>query len=241
MWLTLVLLVVVLFVIRTVQINVQRNRRGLSGPLLLPFVGSALTAAYRLSKYKNGIEGRYHLFASNFEHYGDTWYNQFLSVKLVATRDPKVVKHVTTDNFETYKRWLPEMYKDFGWKSGKDLFGDGIFLTDDEIWAIQRKAATPLFKKNSLDFMKLVFNEKAVTFCNIMKEFARSKEVFDIQAYYMKYTLDSFGKIGFGTEFHSLHENPKEVSFASHFDTTQSLLSRFFWEVSSRFGQVSVA
>jgi hypothetical protein len=38
----------------------------------------------------------------------------------------------------------------------KKLFGEGIFSTDDEVWRVQRTVASPLFKKNSLDHMKIV-------------------------------------------------------------------------------------
>eukprot|EP01126_Amoeba_proteus_P058997 TRINITY_DN7676_c0_g2_i4.p1 TRINITY_DN7676_c0_g2~~TRINITY_DN7676_c0_g2_i4.p1 ORF type:complete len:465 (+),score=80.99 TRINITY_DN7676_c0_g2_i4:206-1600(+) len=125
------------------------------------------------------------------------------------------------------------------WFQVKRFLGDGIFMTDDKIWEIQRRLASPLFKKQSLDFMKTVFAEKAVHVKDLLYSWAKSGSVFDVQLLYLQYTLDSFGEIGFGMKFHTLGSqlsSNRESSFPYHFDTVQALLNSFFWDVPSRYG-----
>lgn len=54
-----------------------------------------------------------------------------------------------------------------------ELFGDGIFWTDGDVWGSQRKMSQPLFMKNSLDSMNSVFVEKAQIVCSILEKHAK--------------------------------------------------------------------
>jgi hypothetical protein len=63
-------------------------------------------------------------------------------------------------------------------------------MTDGDVWAIQRKVATPMFKKNrwvvfhivfidvlSLDFMKEVFRDKAGIVLELLKDKATRYQI----------------------------------------------------------------
>lgn len=89
----------------------------------------------------------------------------------------------------------------------------------------------PLFTKSSLDSMNEVFFEKAQIVCRILDKHAKSKEPIDVQALFMKYTLDSFGVVGFGGEIGCLE---KEVEFPVHFDAAQKILNEFFFNPMTR-------
>lgn len=230
----LILGVILFLVLWTLKLNLAARQQGLPGPFILPYFGCALTLVAANHKAGNGEKGRLDFLTDCFSVYGDTWGMPILGQAMVATRDPVVVAWVTKDKFVNYKRWLPRLTNDFGFKWAKWMFGEGIFMTDDEVWSIQRTAASPLFNKESLDHMHEVFIEKGHDVIKILKEKQDRSEVFDLQKIFMSYTLDSFGIIGFNSDFDSLHN---DLGFPPHFDRSQMILSGFFWDVPSRVGK----
>lgn len=90
----------------------------------------------------------------------------------------------------------------------------------------------PLFSKNSMDGMHEVFNKKALAVAAKLQAAATSGEEIDLQDLFQKYTLDSFGKVGFGVDIGSLNE---PVPFSNAFNRAQYLLNEFFFDPMARF------
>eukprot|EP01126_Amoeba_proteus_P052089 TRINITY_DN6265_c0_g1_i2.p1 TRINITY_DN6265_c0_g1~~TRINITY_DN6265_c0_g1_i2.p1 ORF type:complete len:457 (-),score=79.32 TRINITY_DN6265_c0_g1_i2:146-1516(-) len=194
----------------------------LKGPFPLPIIGNLIPL---LRSLRND---RLNAMQKLFETYGST-------VCLLppgqpahyTTISPDNVKYITSaeENFSNYCRdpeiRSREMY------ALRLLFGDGIFHADGDIWKTQRQQSQPLFAKASLDSMHSVFVEKAKILCSILDESARGKSTVDLQSLFLKYTLDAFGCIGFGTEIGSLTSD--SMVFPKHFDAAQRLLNKIFF------------
>lgn len=74
----------------------------------------------------------------------------------VFTSDPAVVEHVLKNSFSKYSKG------DFLTTAMKDLFGDGIFATDGDMWRHQRKLASYEFSTKVLrDFSSDTFRRNA--------------------------------------------------------------------------------
>lgn len=56
-----------------------------------------------------------------------------------------------------------------------------------------------------------------------------------MQALFMKYTLDSFGRVGFGTDIGSLE---RDVDFPLHFDSALRILNEFFFNPLTRTAKI---
>ncbi|KAI9326081.1 cytochrome P450, partial [Obelidium mucronatum] len=94
-----------------------------------------------------------------------------------------------------------------------DTLGHGIFASDGASWKSQRKLAAKyfqldLFVQNFKDFVNQVFSA----------EMESLSSEFDLQDLFFKFTFDSFTKIGFGIEMHSLSASDTDIPFMSAFD-----------------------
>ncbi|XP_058104703.1 cytochrome P450 704C1-like isoform X2 [Magnolia sinica] len=122
-----------------------------------------------------------------------------------------------------------------------DLLGDGIFTVDGEKWRRQRKIASYEFSTKVLrDFSSLVFRSNAAKLAHVISNAATSNQTMDIQDLFMKSTLDSIFKVGFGTELNSLCGSSEEASrFAEAFDDSSELIFRRYvdplWKLKKRF------
>lgn len=89
---------------------------------------------------------------------------------------------------------------------------------------------------HSLDNMKVVFKEKSQIVLDILGQCEKSGQTIDIQKLFMQYTLDSFGRIGFGIEINSLTDDA--VMFPHHFDRAQRILSDLLFNPLLKFTKV---
>jgi len=135
----------------------------------------------------------------------------------IHTTNPDNIRHVTMTNFDNYTRGsLPGSFVD---NTAKYLFGNGIFRVSGDIWSIQRKAANPIFRKENLDKMRLIFQEQAHLSVQHLQQLAKGSSgmnTIDMQSQYFKYTMESFGKIGFGVD-------QFDPMVPYHFDRSQRL------------------
>eukprot|EP00005_Dracoamoeba_jomungandri_P000565 CAMPEP_0174254112 /NCGR_PEP_ID=MMETSP0439-20130205/3464_1 /TAXON_ID=0 /ORGANISM="Stereomyxa ramosa, Strain Chinc5" /LENGTH=392 /DNA_ID=CAMNT_0015335529 /DNA_START=378 /DNA_END=1556 /DNA_ORIENTATION=+ len=99
--------------------------------------------------------------------------------------------------------------------------GDGIFVVNGKSWKHQRMTAKPLFRRNQLRDMLPVFLEHSETVLNILHNAEKKSQDLDVQNLFMRFTLDSIGKIGFGYDIRSLAE---PVPFSAAFDSVQEEL-----------------
>lgn len=140
----------------------------------------------------------------------------------VYTADPANVEYILKTNFDNYcKGW-------YHYDILSGLLGDGIFAVDGDKWRQQRKIASYDFSTKVLrDFSSVVFLNNAAKLAQIISKFATSNQTMDIQDLFMKSTMDSIFKVGFGAELNILCESSKEESkFAEAFDDCSALT---FW------------
>ncbi|KAL5727886.1 hypothetical protein ACHQM5_001030 [Ranunculus cassubicifolius] len=149
----------------------------------------------------------------------------------IYTNDPLHVEYILKTNFSNYPKG-PYHYGILN-----DLLGDGIFVVDGEKWRHQRKLASYEFStKNLRDFSSITFRANAVKLVAKVSEAASLGEIIDLQELFMKSTLDSIFKVGFGIELNCLSgTNELGNKFTKSFDEANVLTyCRYvnpFWKV----------
>ncbi|KAH7863203.1 hypothetical protein Vadar_014708 [Vaccinium darrowii] len=149
----------------------------------------------------------------------------------IYTSDPANVEHMLKTNFDNYgKGW--HNYIILG-----DLLGDGIFTVDGEKWRQQRKVSSYEFSTRVLrDYASIVFQKNVAKLAKIISEAATSNQIMDIQDLFMKSTLDSIFKVGFGVELDSMCGSSEEgTKFSTALDDSSAVtLWRYvdvFWRI----------
>ncbi|XP_047332277.1 cytochrome P450 704B1 [Impatiens glandulifera] len=137
--------------------------------------------------------------------------------------DPANVEHVLKTNFANYPKG--EVYHSYM----EVLLGDGIFNVDGELWRKQRKTASFEFaSKNLRDFSAVVFKEYSLKLSEILSEASFCSKEVDMQELFMRMTLDSICKVGFGVEVGTLAANLPDNQFAKAFDTANIVVTLRF-------------
>eukprot|EP01124_Arcella_intermedia_P004640 TRINITY_DN1262_c0_g1_i6.p1 TRINITY_DN1262_c0_g1~~TRINITY_DN1262_c0_g1_i6.p1 ORF type:complete len:510 (+),score=150.74 TRINITY_DN1262_c0_g1_i6:54-1583(+) len=96
-----------------------------------------------------------------------------------------------------------------------EVFGHGIFLSNGESWNYQRNLAKPIFNLPSRTDMFETYHKAAKNLLKVLEEAAASGETIELQQLFKRFTLDTFGEIGFGYSINSLI---KPIQFSSSFD-----------------------
>lgn len=200
------------------------------GPLILAFLSVKFLRKRQFQK--NGIgERKYHPIAGtmfhqllNFHrlhHYMTDLAAKYKTYRLLApfrnefyTSDPANVEYILKTNFDNYGKG------DYNYKNLSSLLGDGIFAVDGEKWRNQRKVSSHEFSTRVLrDFSSIIFRENAVKLANVIANAANSNQIMDIQDWFMKSTLDSIFKVGFGVELDTMCGSDDEgKKFSEAFD-----------------------
>jgi cytochrome P450 len=150
----------------------------------------------------------------------------------VYTVDPANVEYILRTNFSNYGK--DTAHHDVL----EDLLGDGIFNVDGVKWRHQRKVASFEFSTRVLrEYSTGVFRDTAVELAGIVSTAAAAGErAVDMHDLFMRSTLDSIFKIGFGVNLGGLSRSSQEgAAFARAFDdASEQVLYRFFdllWKV----------
>ncbi|KAM0952980.1 putative cytochrome P450 [Dioscorea sansibarensis] len=191
------------------------NQRIKTGPRTWPLIGASIE------------------LLKNYDRMHD-WLADHLSVSKTITvplpfttytyiADPSNVAHVLKTNFSNYPKG--ELYRSYM----DVLLGDGIFNADGEMWRKQRKTASFEFaSKNLRDFSTTVFREYALKLSTILCHVSISHQDIDMQDLYMRMTLDSICKVGFGVEIGTLSPDMPDNSFAHAFDEANTIVTLRF-------------
>nr|ATG29922.1 CYP704C10 [Taxus chinensis] len=164
---------------------------------------------------------RVHDFYTDHHYRYKTYRLAYPTHSYVYTTDPANVEHILKTNFTNYGR------ENFNHEILEDLLGDGIFTVDGEKWKQQRKLASFEFSTKMLkDFSSVVFRKSAVELSKILLEASRTKQTVEMQDLFLRSTMDSISKIGFGVEMNSLSKSNSgpEASFTRAFDTANSMV-----------------
>ena len=152
---------------------------------------------------------------------GATWH---IGPGIIIT-SPECVKHILKDNFENYVKG-PAFKNVF-----QDLLGDGIFNSNGATWRVQRRTGLKIFtRRNFSTWMVDVFKKNGADVVGRLQAHVNSDAgagAIDMQQLYYKFTLDSIGQIGFGTDIGCLQQD-EPVPFAVAFDRAQlQIIDRF--------------
>lgn len=137
-----------------------------------------------------------------------------------VTYDPKNLQHVLKDEFEKFGKGPIFRRRAIG------LLGNGIFNVDGHEWYVHRKVSANLF--NVRKFKTTIFST-FLEHCDILEHILKLSPkgtVHDMHDWFHRFTLDSIGKIAFGTKIGSL-EDPT-VTFAKSFDYIQAQVADSF-------------
>jgi len=166
------------------------------------------------------------------EQFGETIYLYMpFQPAAVSTIDPAVVKHILKNNFENYPKG--KLLRD----RLTDLLGDGIFNVDGDLWHTQRKTSSKMFTANKFkNHIWRVVEKNSAKVVKVLRSAGGGKQ--DIFKLLNRFTLDSIGEIGFGSDIGSL-ENA-DSPFLKSFDTAQQVVFlRFFvpaWQLMRLLG-----
>eukprot|EP00730_Choanoeca_flexa_P019627 TRINITY_DN9596_c0_g1_i3.p1 TRINITY_DN9596_c0_g1~~TRINITY_DN9596_c0_g1_i3.p1 ORF type:complete len:490 (+),score=170.00 TRINITY_DN9596_c0_g1_i3:79-1548(+) len=149
---------------------------------------------------------------------GKSWQFKIIGQSpFVCILDPENVKHVLYVNFDNYVKGT--FFRD----KFTELLGKGIFNADGAEWNYQRKTASHLFKRKELSgFMTQTFVDHCNDVLVKLEQAADADKVIDLQDLFYRYTLESIGKIAFGTNLGCFEHD--KVEFAVNFDTAQRII-----------------
>jgi len=149
---------------------------------------------------------------------------------MIRTEDPKNIEYFMKTNFYNYSKGDQQI------EPMRDVLGHGIFASDGDAWKVMRKTASNIFNTKSFkQFVERVFVDEMNIFTDKLHGYAASGQVFDLQDHFFRFTLDSFGIVGFGSEINSMANTKEPVPFAVAFDRLQNrMFYRFtnpFWKL----------
>ncbi|XVE77002.1 hypothetical protein DITRI_Ditri13aG0026900 [Diplodiscus trichospermus] len=150
----------------------------------------------------------------------------------IFTADTRNTEHVLKTSFDKYAKGkhLEEIVS--------DLWGQGIFAVDGHKWRQQRKLASYEFSTRVLrDFSCSVFRRNAVKLVKAVSKLAMSGQAIEFQEMFMKCSMESIFKVGFGIDLNcmSWSSNEEGTAIMKAFDDANELVNlRFvdpFWKL----------
>ncbi|KAF9612082.1 hypothetical protein IFM89_038001 [Coptis chinensis] len=137
----------------------------------------------------------------------------------IYTSDPANVEYILKTNFPNYgKGW-------YNYTILNDLMGDGIVTVDGERWKYQRKVSSYEFStKNLRDFSVAVFRRNAEKLAGVVSDAAAENKPFDVQHLFLKSTMDTIFKVGFGVELDSVFGAQEGAKFAHAFTESSEII-----------------
>ncbi|XP_022759520.1 cytochrome P450 704C1-like [Durio zibethinus] len=141
----------------------------------------------------------------------------------IYTTDSRNIEHILKTNFDKYAKGK------YHHENVSDYWGQGIFAVDGDKWRQQRKLASYEFSTRNLrDFSCSVFKRNAAKLVRAVSKLAVSGQVIEFQDMFMKCTMESMFKIGFGIDLNCLDWSSEGTFFIKAFDdANESLALRF--------------
>ncbi|KAF9342998.1 hypothetical protein BGX26_006459, partial [Mortierella sp. AD094] len=179
-------------------------------------------------------ENQLYVIKSGFDYFGDVFSLTVpLRGRLIAINNPELIEHILKTNFNNYIKG--EVFS----KQVIDMLGGGIFVSDGDEWRFHRKTAVGVFTtKMYRQVTEGGFTSGARSLCSVFDKYEKLGQPMDLQALFLKQTLDVFGKLTFGIEFNALStEGPHEFGDAFDFLLTNidSRIMNPFWEWTDHF------
>ncbi|KAG6621243.1 putative cytochrome P450 [Phytophthora cinnamomi] len=90
-----------------------------------------------------------------------------------------------------------------------DLFGNGMVITDGDLWFYHRKTASHLFSMQMMkDVMEATVREKLGVFLNVLDIYHKRGQQFSAKQELSHFTMDVIAKIAFSIELDTLKNSP---------------------------------
>ncbi|KAF9203354.1 hypothetical protein BGZ49_006513 [Haplosporangium sp. Z 27] len=132
--------------------------------------------------------------------------------RIIGVNSPEMLEYILKTNFENYEK---------GHVINENLrqaLGDGIFNSDGALWKFHRKTASHVFStKIYRSLIEGPFQSHTNQLCGILDEAATSGKAVDLQALFLRLTLDTFAELSFGLNINSLGKEGKD-EFGTAFD-----------------------
>ncbi|KAE8879827.1 hypothetical protein PF005_g8914 [Phytophthora fragariae] len=90
-----------------------------------------------------------------------------------------------------------------------DLFGNGMVITDGDLWFYHRKTASHLFSMQMMkDVMEATVREKLEVFLDVLDTYHTRGQQFSVKQELSHFTMDVIAKIAFSIELDTLKDSP---------------------------------
>ncbi|KAG0233648.1 hypothetical protein BGW42_007321 [Actinomortierella wolfii] len=147
---------------------------------------------------------------------------RFISVNTVED-----MEYILKTNMENYIKG--DLFR----RTFSDLLGQGIFTSDGQQWRFHRKTASNIFTTRLYrDLVKGAFRSTAGELATVLEQKMKRGEYANLQKHFHALTLDAFGRLTFGLEFHAIstegtHEFGDAFDYMTH--VTESRSANPFW------------
>ncbi|KAG0335034.1 hypothetical protein BG004_000166, partial [Podila humilis] len=157
--------------------------------------------------------------------------------RVITINNHILLEHILKTNFENYEK---------GYILNSTLsqvLGNGIFNSDGALWKMHRKTASHVFStKIYRALIDGAFTTHSLKLCSVLDKAAKDGRPVDLQALFLRLTLDAFAKLSFGLEIDSLGKDGKDP-FGSAFDyavvQTDKRFMNPLWRVTERLTPTS--
>ncbi|KAJ7528430.1 hypothetical protein O6H91_15G003300 [Diphasiastrum complanatum] len=194
------------------------RQRHSKGPKTWPILGCIPEQAKNFDKLHDWL---LHYFRAT-----STYSVPMVTINNTFTVDPANVEHILKTNFSNYPKGakIRERFE--------PVLGNGIFNVDGDLWWHQRKVAILEFSSSKLrDYSIHAFRDQALKLVEVLWKFAKRGETVDLQDLFMRLTLDSICKVGFGVDVGCLSPLLPKVPFATAFDEANELVIKRYIDV----------
>ncbi|KAI1316066.1 hypothetical protein EDD11_010455 [Mortierella claussenii] len=149
--------------------------------------------------------------------------------RLIMVNTPEHFEYILKTNFNNFIKG--KIFHD----QLTDILGNGIFVSDQDVWRFHRKTAANIFTtKLYRQLVEGAFRDTGLDLCLVLDKHRLVQRSIDLQELFLKLTLDAFGKLTFGVEFNALTcDGPNEFGDAFDYLTANvdGRVSNPFWFV----------
>lgn len=163
----------------------------LPGPKGLPVLGNLLQI--NLQKLHSILEE----WADN---YGDIYQFKLFNKTVVAISEPALIQSILRDRPETFRRVSTIE------QVGAELGSNGVFAAEGEQWRHQRQITMQAFKPEQLRQFFPVLHRITQRLLINWQQVAETERIFDIQADWMRFTVDVTTNFAFGYDINLLEK-----------------------------------
>nr|GEZ17813.1 alkane hydroxylase MAH1-like [Tanacetum cinerariifolium] len=194
-------------------------------PTKWPFVGmipAALVNVHRLHEYATEV-----LACSSGTFLFKSF--PFSNMDMLFTANPLDIHHILSKNFPNYPK---------GQKFRKlfDIFGDGIFSTDGDLWEFHRKTITSLFEHRCFPSLleNTFWNKVEVGLLPVLEDVSRQGVELDLQDIFQRFTFDTICKLLFDYDPQSMSPDSPDIPCEKALSGNEKKLSDA-WETLDQF------